>query len=262
MRQAVRYRMSDETFRILARAWTSGPGAGNVKALLELVAEPGFLPAGKFGSDPAAAVRRGIASGLAQKDFGEAVALARSAAGTSEAGDYLMGMAYFLGKEDRRDTAFALLKGVPEPEKQITVLASMAVALATMRQSYPIATWFDDPAFPPELRNQAVLKAADGMRGGTDSGFRDDDEPLRMIAEGSAPGECLRNTLEWLRANQPPGAGFHSEDDNEKQRDDVVEAALRLAATEDPSLAGRWLYSIKNPKRRETIAESLGVKKP
>ena len=112
--------MNDDVYLTMARNWKD-QGDG-IKPLLRLLEDPGALAAGKFGSDPAGALRQGITENLSDKDLSAAISLCKEAANTPAAGDYLLGLVSKYDKNFDTDTLFGLLQGVPDIPRQSLIL--------------------------------------------------------------------------------------------------------------------------------------------
>ncbi|MES2709424.1 MAG: sigma-70 family RNA polymerase sigma factor [Verrucomicrobiota bacterium] len=265
MGKAVQFKMPDEAFLNIARSWCGKPEAGGVEALQKMLEQADTLPAGKFGSDPPAAVRKGMAAGLAIRNQSAAVELCRAAAGMAGAADYLSGLAYSLAKDNRRETMFSLLEGVPAGEKAAP-LADLAMYLGRYQNMSTLKDFLNDPAFPQDLRRRTLLDSI--IKAPPMEMNRQAAADLETIAECSAPQDADQTTLDWLRAVPPTLPGWQGGDDPETRtakaaREDArLENALRLAAATDPALAQRWLQAFKDPGRRDAFAREFNLSKP
>ena len=263
LRQAIRYRMSDTAFMNIARRWAGSETGGSLESAFALLNDPSALPAVKFGADPAKALRQGIAAGLAaRKDLPAAIRLCREAAGTPAAADYLLGMTEFLCRPSERDTAFDLLTGVPDAVGRTRLLKSLAVEIGRYEQDASVRAFFSDARFPEPVRREVILEAAASTYSAEIGG--NVSKALNLIDNGSAGGDHLDILTSWLRQNEAPAfsTGRVVPLESEELVDAITEKSLRLAATQDPALAGKWLYGIRNPQRRDAIARELNLSVP
>jgi RNA polymerase sigma factor (sigma-70 family) len=257
IQQAIRLRMTDDVFHQIARRWCAQENGDGVKSLFRLLENPDALPARKFGSDPAGALRQEIAMGMALRDLPAAIALCRDAAGTPAAGDYLLGLKWYLVNERNPDTIFELLGGVPDSLTRTRILQTMAVEANAPRGDTILREFVGHPQFPQDMRKEIVLRAAlesDSLHGA---------KALELIENGSRAEDRLETTVAWLRAAEPPnGIGRMSPVEVEVFHDTLVENALRLAAARDPAAAQRWLPGILDPDRRARVARELKLTLP
>ncbi len=263
LRQAIRYRMSDTAFMNIARRWAGSETGGSLESAFALLNDPSALPVVKFGADPAKALRQGIAAGLAARnDLPAAIRLCREAAGTPAAADYLLGMTEFLCRPSERDTAFDLLTGVPDAVGRTRLLKSLAVEIGRYEEDASVRAFFSDSRFPEPVRREVILEAAANTyyaeMGGSVS------KALNLIENGSDDNDHLEIMTSWLRQNEAPSSptGRTSPLEAEATGDAITERSLRLAARQDPVLAGKWLYGIRNPQRRDAIARELNLSVP
>ncbi len=261
--QAIRYRMSDTTFMNIARRWAGSETGGSLESAFAMLSHSSVLPAVKFGADPAKALRQGIAAGLAARnDLPEAIRLCREAAGTPAAADYLLGMTEFLCRPSERDTAFDLLTGVPDAVGRTRLLKSLAVEIGRYEEDASVRAFFSDARFPEPVRREVILEAAASTYSAEIGG--NVSKALNLIDNGSAGGDHLDILTSWLRQNEAPAfsTGRMVPLESEDVVDAITEKSLRLAATQDPALAGKWLYGIRNPQRRDAIARELNLSVP
>ena len=263
LRQAIRYRMPDTTFMNIARRWAMSENGRSLESAYVLLNDPSALPAVKFGADPAGALRQGIAAGLAAgKDLPAAIRLCREAAGTPAAADYLLGMTEFLRHHSERDTVFDLLSGVPDAVGRTRLLKSLAVEIGRSEEDASVRAFFTDSRFPEPARRDVVLEAATSTYSAEMGG--NVSKALKLIDNGSVGGDHLDLLTSWLRQNEAPASetGRMVPLESEDVVDAITEKSLRLAATQDPALAGKWLYGIRNPQRRDAIARELNLSVP
>ncbi len=122
--------------------------------------------------------------------------------------------------------------------------------------------FFSDARFPEPVRREVILEAAASTYSAEIGG--NVSKALNLINNGSAGGDHLDILTSWLRQNEAPASetGRMVPLESEDVVDAITEKSLRLAATQDPALAGKWLYGIRNPQRRDAIARELNLSVP
>jgi hypothetical protein len=262
VQEAVRRRMSDDVFLMIAQNWTKQDKGGATKALLKMLENPDALPAAKFGANPAAALRQGLAASLSEQDLSAMIELCRGATDPAAAGDYLTGMAKELGIQKKVDTMFELLPGTLSATGRTEILTKLAGELYSHHiGTKPMRDFLDHPQFPQEVRMDVVLRAA------LDINARgiDDNNPAALALIGSAgKKEDESETLvAWLRQANPPKEPYRVYPaDEEAAADEQMENVLRRAVALDPAAAQRWLVSIHDPDRRARVAGELKMTAP
>lgn len=249
--------MNDDVYLTMARNWKD-QGDG-IKPLLRLLEDPGALAAGKFGSDPAGALRQGITENLSDKDLPAAISLCQEAANTPAAADYLLGLVSKYVKNFDADTMFGLLQGVPDIQRKSLILRKAASRI------FPesVAQFFEHAQFPQEIREDVILGSAKMKLSAVNSGG--DSAWAFFLVENGSTGEARQDmVMTLLREAEVPKPAIRANNaaDEEQFFDATMERIIRLASGQEPELAKKWIGTILNPELRASLTVELSLGKP